>query len=53
MRMMFSPFGEMARGCCFGVGCVIGLAAVALLVMVFLGFVNVDWLVGLVEGIIG
>ena len=51
--MMFSPFGEMARGCFFGAGCLIGVVALALLALLFLGVINIDWVIGWVRWIFG
>ena len=40
----------MGRGCLFGAGCLIGIAAVAVIVLLVLGIINVDWLVVWIEG---
>ena len=53
MNFLFSPIQEMGRGCCFGIGCLIGLVAVLALALLFLGIINTDWLTDLLEGFIG
>lgn len=56
MSFLFSPIQEMGRGCCFGVGCLIGVVAILLLVLLFFGIVNIawlDWAVDLLEKIFG
>ena len=53
MNLLFSPIQEMGRGCCFGMGCLIGVVALVALALLFLGVVNVDWVVAVVEGIVG
>ena len=53
MNFLFSPIQEMGRGCCFGMGCLIGVVALVALALLFLGVVNVDWVFAVVEGIVG
>ena len=56
MNFLLSPIQEMGRGCCFGIGCLVGVVALVVLVLLFFGIVNIarlDWAVDLLEKIFG
>jgi hypothetical protein len=48
LNLLFSPIREMGRGCFFGAGCLIGIVVALIIIGLFFGLINGDWISNLV-----